>query len=116
MPHESRRQTPSARAIAARATGRVIGGAKLETALADASAHSDRALIYELCYGVARRYFTLSDRVDALLTQPLKRKDSDIRGLELRSTDHAARCSGGDSAGARRLTPRLMGHRKRRLV
>ena len=43
----------------------------------------DRALVQELCYGVARWYFRLNHILDQLLEKPLRNKDTDIRALML---------------------------------
>jgi len=92
----------SPRAAAARILAQVIGGGRslsraMETvppALSD-----DRGLIQEMCYGVMRKYFSLSAIVTSLLKKPLKEKDADVQALlllglyqllHMRVPDHAA--------------------------
>ncbi len=87
------------RAAAARTISAVSTGESLDGALDFYRDHPDRALIFELCYGVVRHWFSLSEQLDSRLTKPLRKKDFDLYCLilvgayQLQNTaiaDHAA--------------------------
>ncbi len=90
------------RAGAARVMLRVLGGRSLNEALAPVLAEvplRDRALLQEMCYGVARWYLRLQAVAKQLLERPLKQRDRDIellilvglyQLLHMRVPDHAA--------------------------
>ncbi len=87
------------RAAAARSIGAVYAGESLDRVLDLYRDHPDRALIFELCYGVVRHWFSLSEQLDSRLKKPLRKKDFDLYCLmligsyQLQNTaiaDHAA--------------------------
>ncbi len=90
------------RAGAARVMLQVLGGRSLTEALTSALAEvqpRDRALLQEMCYGVARWYLRLRAVAKQLLERPLKQRDQDIellilvglyQLLHMRIPDHAA--------------------------
>lgn len=81
------RQAARVRASAARAVDAVLsGGRSLDAALADAEdalPASEHALLRNLCYGTLRHYWQLAEWVDALVSKPLKARDSVVRALLL---------------------------------
>ena len=74
------------RAAAARSIRAVSAGESLETALDAYRAHPEQALIFELCYGVLRHWFSLSEWLDSQLRKPLRKKDLDVYCLMLVGT------------------------------
>ena len=74
------------RAAAARAINAVSAGNSLEKALDPYRKHPEQALIFELCYGVVRHWFSLSEQLDARLKKPLRKKDLDVYCLMLVGT------------------------------
>ena len=71
------------RAAAARTIRAVSAGESLERALDAYRDHSERALIFELSYGVLRHWFSLSEWLDSQLRKPLRKKDLDVYCLIL---------------------------------
>lgn len=94
----------SARALATRVLTEVIITGKnldycLDKYLATVDDIRSKSLTQEICYGVMRWYFQLEFIVNALITKPLKHKDTDLYVLMLsgiyqykflRTPDHAA--------------------------
>ncbi|MCL6268539.1 16S rRNA (cytosine(967)-C(5))-methyltransferase RsmB [Sansalvadorimonas sp. 2012CJ34-2] len=77
---------PSVRLNAAQALARVIKGESLGTALPaveETFEGRDLALLRQLCYTTLRHWFSLNARLDALLSKPLKTKDSEVKALML---------------------------------
>lgn len=64
---------------------RVFDGQSLEAALANLHSNKDRALIFDICYGTIRHYFSLQERVSPLLSKPIDRLDAEVRLLLLSS-------------------------------
>ena len=64
---------------------RVLNGQSLEAALANLHSNKDRALIFDICYGTVRHYFSLQERVSPLLSKPIDRLDDEVRLLLLSS-------------------------------
>ena len=71
------------RVAAARSISAVSAGKSLERALGAYRDHPERSLIFELCYGVVRHWFSLSEQLDARLKTPLRKKDLDLYCLIL---------------------------------
>ena len=71
------------RAAAARSIGAVYTGESLDRVLDLYRDHPARALIFELCYGVVRHWFSLSEQLDSRLKKPLRKKDFDLYCLML---------------------------------
>ena len=71
------------RVAAARSISAVSAGKSLERALGAYRDHPERGLIFELCYGVVRHWFSLSEQLDARLKTPLRKKDLDLYCLIL---------------------------------
>ena len=74
------------RAAAARSIRAVSAGESLERALDAYRDHPEQALIFELCYGVLRHWFSLSEWLDSQLRKPLRKKDLDVYCLMLVGT------------------------------
>ena len=70
-----------ARARAARNLKAILSGKR--TSDWAATLPNQTSLSLELTYGTLRRYFSLTDQIDALLAKPLRRKDADLYGLLL---------------------------------
>lgn len=64
---------------------RVFDGQTIETALASLPSSKDRALIFDICYGTVRHWFSLSERISPLLHNPIDRLDTEVRLLLLSS-------------------------------
>ena len=73
------------RATAALIVDAVISaGRSLDRALGEYEprvAEGDRSLLRMMCYGVLRHHWHLQSWIDALLTRPLKRRDSSVNAL-----------------------------------
>ena len=90
----------SARATAARILAALIRDqGSLTSHLESTREHAGFQLIQEYCYGCCRWFYLLQHFINALLSKPLKQKDSDLLGLlllgiyqlrEMRTPDHAA--------------------------
>jgi len=67
------------RAIAAKIVSRLLDGSgSLSHHLTNVSDHPDQSLLYEICFGVCRWFYTLEFLADRLLEKPLKAKDRDL--------------------------------------
>ena len=72
---ESTSMSYNYRAAAARILLRVLNGQSLERTLSLAQESTDKELIFECCYGIARNYYSLSETLNDLLRRKLRHQD-----------------------------------------